>query len=364
MIGEEIIDVKKDVPMISVIMPVYNTKQYVQQAVDSVLNQTFKDLQLILIDDCSTDGSYELLQELYGKNERVKLLRNARNLGVWRTENRGIRNAVGKYIAFLDNDDVHLPNALERLYNVAESQQADVVSSFCWLQSESEDIPKNFAGKFNMISEGTPVQQVTVISPPSDDFQIMLNLYLRGEFGFACSWNKLYSRQFIFDNGIHFPINAGDRGFTFQCVLHAKKYVKVPFPTTIYRNRIVSTSRHPPSPDALAKTPGSMSKFAADFENIMNEFKFFRENPIYKYRVIERQLLAWNLHSTTRYYRNSQSIDPELIKRVYEKTSEDFGEHAPFINWIFHRAHIFYQMSVELSARVQQLEAQIKQSTT
>ena len=112
--------------------------------------------------------------------------------------------------------------------------------------------------------------------------------------------------------------------------------------------------------DAIAKTPTDMAKFAADFEHIMNDFDFFKEHPIYKYRIIETQLHALDIHSVMRYYPNGHIIDADIINVVYQKSTEDFGEHAPFINWLFHRYHVFYRQNLELSARIRQLESQRK----
>ena len=159
-------------PAISVIIPLYNAKKYIEQAVDSVLDQTFKDVNVLVIDDCSTDGSYELVQSRYGDNERVTLMRNRKNVGPIRNYDIGIFMATGKYVAILDNDDVYLPNALETLYALAERQGADVVSSFGFLHAHSEDIPRNFSGTFVPEISGTPTNQITVITPPQKIFRL------------------------------------------------------------------------------------------------------------------------------------------------------------------------------------------------
>ncbi|MBR1580417.1 MAG: glycosyltransferase family 2 protein, partial [Selenomonadaceae bacterium] len=154
---------KTDTPMITVIIPMYNAKKYIEQAIDSVLNQTFKDVGVLVIDDCSTDDSYELVQSRYGDNERVTLMRNRKNVGPLQTRNLGFRLATSKYIAMLDNDDVFLPNALEVFFNIAETQKADVVSSFGTLHSMGENIPKDFSGQFIPEIFGSPIRDATVL---------------------------------------------------------------------------------------------------------------------------------------------------------------------------------------------------------
>jgi glycosyltransferase involved in cell wall biosynthesis len=94
-------------PVISVIMPVYNAEKFVKEAIESILNQTFSDWELIIIDDCSIDNSIEIVQSFQDK--RIILLKNETNLGVSKASNKGIRIARGKYVTRMDSDDISLP---------------------------------------------------------------------------------------------------------------------------------------------------------------------------------------------------------------------------------------------------------------
>jgi glycosyltransferase EpsE len=95
---------------VSVIMAVYNPRQYLKAAVDSILKQKFKDFEFIIIDDCSTDGSGKILDRYAKKDKRIKLIRNKENLGLTKNLNKGIKLARGEYIARMDADDISLPN--------------------------------------------------------------------------------------------------------------------------------------------------------------------------------------------------------------------------------------------------------------
>lgn len=106
-------------PEISVLMPVYNAELYVREAVDSILNQTFTDFEFIIIDDCSTDGSYEVLKSI--TDDRIKLYRNDKNLNKSETRNKGLRLAKGKYLALMDADDINKPQRLKVQYDFLES---------------------------------------------------------------------------------------------------------------------------------------------------------------------------------------------------------------------------------------------------
>ena len=90
-------------PKISVIMPVYNAERYIKIAVDSILNQTFKDFELIVIDDKGTDDSIKIVEEI--SDPRIRILHNEKNCGIAFSRNRGITEAKGEYLALMDDDD-------------------------------------------------------------------------------------------------------------------------------------------------------------------------------------------------------------------------------------------------------------------
>lgn len=92
-------------PFFSIIMPVYNAQAYLEQAINSIIKQSYSSFELILIDDCSTDNSKEICQRLQGKDERIKFLCLSKNSGPACARNTGIHLAVGKYLGFVDSDD-------------------------------------------------------------------------------------------------------------------------------------------------------------------------------------------------------------------------------------------------------------------
>ncbi len=346
-----------EVPTITVIIPMYNAAKYIEQAVDSALNQTFKDIEVLIINDGSTDGSYELVRACYGDNPRVRLIDNRKNMGSALTRNTGIRSATGKYVALLDADDVYLPTMLETLYATAEHHQSDVVSSIGYLLSNGENISQNFSEQFRAVSECTPSQDA--IAPP-DNFHERVEAYLRGEFGFCVCWNKLYRRKFLLDNNIFYPRTVEDRGFVLKCVLCAEKFVKVPKFFNIYRNGIQSQSRKPPTLERLSQSVKTMAGFVSDLEEIMSDFDFFNDNPVYKYRVIERHLCALDEAALIGYYLDGRAIDAAVIKTVGEAADKIFGDRSQMVAWLFHRYHVFYRQNLELIARLRQLESQRK----
>ena len=102
-------------PQISVITPCYNAESTIRETIDSVLRQTFKDWELLIIDDCSTDNSAEIIREYSSRDSRIKYFKTEEKSGSPSTpRNIGIDNASGEYIAFLDADDVWLPDKLAK----------------------------------------------------------------------------------------------------------------------------------------------------------------------------------------------------------------------------------------------------------
>ena len=101
-------------PLVSVIIPVYNAEKYVEQAVRSIMNQTYQNLEILITDDWSTDGSFEILKKLSEEDSRIKLFRNTENQKIVRTLNALVERASGKYIARMDADDISLAKRIEK----------------------------------------------------------------------------------------------------------------------------------------------------------------------------------------------------------------------------------------------------------
>ena len=113
--------------MISVIIPVYNCEEYLPVCINSVLKQSFSDLEIICINDCSTDSSLEVLKYFAKLDSRIKILENPENKGLSYTRNKGIKYAKGDYVFFLDSDDWISPNTFKELYENAIRNDSDMV---------------------------------------------------------------------------------------------------------------------------------------------------------------------------------------------------------------------------------------------
>ena len=131
--------------LVSVIVPVYNAARFLPEAVESVLGQSYKNLELILVDDGSTDGSYALAKSYEERDGRVCVIRNEKNCGVAQTRNRGIAAASGDYIALLDSDDVWVEDKLERQLHLLEESRAQIAyCSYDFIDEQGKPVHKPF----------------------------------------------------------------------------------------------------------------------------------------------------------------------------------------------------------------------------
>ena len=112
---------------ISVIIPLYNVEDYLNECMDSVLKQTYENLEIICINNNSTDNSLNILESYAQKDNRIKVINNQKNYGIGYSRNIGLKNATGDYIFFMDADDIILENTLEKLLKNAILNNSDVV---------------------------------------------------------------------------------------------------------------------------------------------------------------------------------------------------------------------------------------------
>jgi glycosyltransferase involved in cell wall biosynthesis len=161
---------KTRIPKVSVVLPVYNAVEYLELALNSILTQTFRNFEFIIVDDHSTDGSFEILMEYAKKNKKIKLFRNTKNRGVSETVKKAIRQCRGEYIARMDADDVSLPTRLEKQLKYLEQNKDTVALGGQCLTIDSENritgnktFPNSFEEIYKYIFHFIPVQQPTLM---------------------------------------------------------------------------------------------------------------------------------------------------------------------------------------------------------
>lgn len=180
---------------ISVIMPLYNAAKYLPEALQSVLDQTYKDFELICINDCSTDDTGKILAEFQRKDKRIKILGNTKRLGAGPSRNRGLEAANGEYVIFLDGDDIFEEELLEKTYITMEKYQTDIVMFEYALHIPSELLyVKKTVKRSKGFVENYCKAPFWVRDFEPRDFPDWSDT----------PWNKMFRRKFIEKNEIYF----------------------------------------------------------------------------------------------------------------------------------------------------------------
>ena len=213
-------------PKVSVIMPVYNASAHLRECLDSVVAQTFEDIEIILVDDGSTDDSVSIIGEYSAKDPRVTLLQQPKsNAGAAR--NKGIDRACGSFLIFWDSDDIFNASAIELLLDRAEETGADIVVSGA--DQLDDETGKILPAPHYFVKGRTPKDTKTFNRTTNPDR--ILN------FTTSVVWNKLFRRSFIMDNDIRFQEirNGNDVFFTVTALCMADKISYVDKKLMTYR---------------------------------------------------------------------------------------------------------------------------------
>lgn len=218
--------------ILSIVVPVYNVSPYLYESMDSLLNQDVKDIEIICVDDCSTDGSQQILKEISKRDARIQIFFQDTNRGVPVARNLGFCHATGKYVTFFDPDDKVCHDMYRRLIDVAERYQLEVV------QCGFRHIPSMEVSRTGLVCN-RPVSPYEYISHTQ-------TLHSNTEFSFG--WRFIYLRKHLLDKGISFNenIRTGQDGpFNFEAVMSATRVYYLDKPLYLYRidnaNSIVRT---------------------------------------------------------------------------------------------------------------------------
>ena len=166
--------------MISVILPIYHVEEYIKQCVYSLINQTYKDIEIICINDCGLDNSITLVKELQKKDSRIRLINHDENRGLGGARNTGIKAARGEYITFIDSDDYCDKTMLEKLYKSINDLNADAAVCGVMLSFEADHTQKKHtAFHYDDLADLT-------LYDISKSKEILTDMW-------PSAWNKLYS---------------------------------------------------------------------------------------------------------------------------------------------------------------------------
>ena len=177
-------------PKVSVVMPVYNTEKYLDESLNSIENQTLKDIEIICVNDGSTDNSLKILESHASRDDRIKII-NQENQGVSVARNAGIEAATGEYISFVDSDDLLVDFAYDKSYENASRFGVDIMEFNCldFFDGEDFEIP-SYEHDYSKVN-------VRKRRKNQEPFETL-------DLGRGPVWNKLWRRGFILDNNLRF----------------------------------------------------------------------------------------------------------------------------------------------------------------
>jgi glycosyltransferase involved in cell wall biosynthesis len=219
-------------PLVSIIVPVYNAEKYLKTCVDSLCRQTYRHLEILLLDDSSQDQSLAICHQLAAEDDRIRVFHHE-NIGSAATRNRGIDEAKGEYIVFCDNDDIMEPDAVETMLTAAGQQNAQLVIGAYgrFNNDEKTDFSSHRITRFSMAILDGP-QDIALLFTQSGTSLAAVSI-----------WAKLYETRIIRENNVHFPEGVNyeeDCCFNLQYYRHVQRGVALR--QLVYHYRQIPTS--------------------------------------------------------------------------------------------------------------------------
>lgn len=215
---------------VSVILPIYNAEKYLKKCVNSVINQTYSNLQIILVNDGSTDGSWEICQQLRTKDNRIEIYTQS-NRGVSVARNKGLNVANGKWIMFVDPDDVLDNNIILELLSQVVNSSTDIVACTCYGFNRNKKYRARFfetSRNFSSNKEDLYLQLLNVSYGQSSDIFTAIGV----------PWGKIYRRDFLQRNHLEFDPDLRrmqDNIFNMFAFYYANDIIYVDKPLYYYR---------------------------------------------------------------------------------------------------------------------------------
>ena len=323
-------------PKISVLIPTYNRRNYIEQCIDSALNQTFQDYEIIISDNASTDGSADFVAEKYAAEisaGKIKLYLNEKNMGAAFNHNKLVHEATGKYFMFLHSDDIYLSHALQNMYEIAERFNADVVHETKFWTTP----PDGIVNPNKLILFDYDRKQINDTEVMSDDPVLRFYTWY-SDIGIDVQHN-VFNRKFFLENDLRFENFTDFRLLALKWVMKAKVLVKTPTPFYVYRNSAEQDTNSEFPPERVAKLILDQMQMSRHLDEFFAGDDFFRDNKELQY-IARSNLFSiidsfWVVRNGV--YRNG--ITPELNQAVEAAFRKYLGDDAPFPTFLFHWIH-------------------------
>lgn len=327
-------------PKVSVIVPIYNVEKYLRRCLDSLVNQTLTDIEIILVDDESPDNSKEIYKEYLAKDNRIKLVQK-KNGGLGFARNSGLEIATGEFIAYIDSDDYVDVNMFKKLYDTSKNNNLDTV--YCGYNNLDDEL------KVHSFSE---VDDLTIFSTKDEVNGVLLDMIackpsspLERKYRMSV-WHAIYSRDLIENNRIRF---CSERQFISEDIIYHIDYLSK-------ANRIAfipdSFYYYCYNEDSLTKTfrEDRFEKSVILHQELLRRFKVegYKES-VYKNRV-DRFLIGYARYTIVRLSKAAISYSAKLkiLKRICKDDVWNSMKDYPVHEMPFKQKLVFYMIKYNM----------------
>lgn len=328
-------------PDISLIIPMYNAEQHITACLDSVLAQTFKNYELIIVDDCSTDNSPEIVKSYIPKfGGRLNCFRFKENTGgAGIPRNKGITIARGEYIMFMDSDDMITKTALEENLKLAREYNPDVLYRTLYYKMREDGSEKELAN----VPKYKPGDETVI----DNDLDMRIKDLARSRYWLG-PWRTFSRRDFILENEIFFPNIRPyeDLIWTHALLIYSKNFLRVPHPIYFYRDNENSMTR-------TKKTPAESAKFYLNpiilglksLDEYIRGHEFFKGKPHYHYGLLEN---FFNGRFTSIFREEASELKPhELYDAIKDGFSDKLGKYDVLVAALCTALHTQQELTAE-----------------
>jgi len=289
---EEVMEKKK----VSIIVPVYNSEKHIQQCIDSIINQTYKNLEIIVVNDGSTDKTLDILKNLNKKDKRVKIY-SKQNSGVAETRNLGLDHATGEIIGFVDSDDTIEVNMYEQLVVCLENYKADIVE--CGYKRINNDSILKFELQNEIITNKN----------------LILENYLKGKNTTNHNWNKIYSSDLI--KNVRYANYSYSEDYLFNVQAHSLANKKIIVSETYYNymDNIDSAVNAPFTLKKIDQISAGIS--AIEYLNLNHYTESILS--LARVYVIDKIIVVFNEAIKSQHYKNIKSKIIKIFRKNFKK---------------------------------------------
>jgi len=312
-------------PKVSVIIPMYNAEKYLSVCLESLLIQTCVDFEVIIVDDCSTDNSVAIAESYLEKfGGRLKIISLSANTGSGAIpRNVGLEVASGKYVYFVDNDDLLIDTTLEELYNFAEEYQVEVVYMEKFFSCGEEPVP----AELNLSAWCHTKSFSEEPTLETKNLAERLEKFFSSTFCWV-PWAKFLRRDFLIDNSIKFPpmTIADDVVHTFKIICRAESFLQVPTPLYVHRENESSIMLKKRSPEQMIRfRTNPLITGLESLDEFMDGLEFFKQNPVLRLQVLNFFALMQidNMKDALSFF------EPEKLYEIFLREFSKAGSSQP-----------------------------------